>query len=132
MNSPTIKDDSVLQLNNEELQIKIRRKGSSNFNPRKGFKTSEISKDPVKASKSITKFSIKSKKRKNSQKHENNDNIIKNYLHSHKFEIQRSKSKKITVKQYKRFSNQSSFSNKNDNEWVSMVYYRNVEKSKKK
>ena len=132
MNSPTIKDDSLLQLNNEELQIKKGRRGSSNFSPRKASKMNEILKDTVKLSKSLTKLNLKSNIRKNMQKPEKKDNIIKDYLHLHKFEIQRRNSKKkITVKQFKKFSNKSLFSNKNVNECVSMVYYRNQEKSKK-
>ena len=122
MNSPTINDDSILRLNSEELKINRRRK-SLDFNQRNDFKKSEIVKDPIKLSKSITKNFLKRRKKKNSQKPEKNDNVIKEYLHSHKFEIKRKNSKKITVKQFKRNFIQSNFSNKNVNECASMMLY---------
>jgi hypothetical protein len=128
MNSSNIKDESFLNLNHEELKIKRGRK-ASNVNVRNTFKTTAILKKPIKVSNSISKFRLKKLNIIQSIKPEGNS-IIKDYLHSHKFGIQRKVSKKITVKVLKTNINKSLLSNKNINECASMVYYPSSDKTK--
>ena len=133
MNSSINKDESILHLNNEELEIKKRRK-TSNVNVRNTFKTTSICKKPIKVSNSISKFRLKNKNR-DSLKQLENSNIINDYLHRHKFGIQRKISKKITVKVLKTNMNKSLLANKysniNTHECASMIYYPNSDKTKK-
>ena len=92
MNSSINKDESILHLNNEELEIKKGRK-NSNSNVRNTFNNTSICKSPIKVSNSISKFRLKNID-KSSLKQKENSNIIGDYLHRHKFGIQRKLSKK--------------------------------------
>ena len=123
MHSSIAKDESALHLNEES---KMKKRISLN-NVRNELKASDISQYPLQISKSITKFNLK-----NSLKPESKNSIIKDYLHSHKFDFVRNKTKKITVKQLKSNINKSFYSANNDNECVSMVYYPNFGKTRKK
>ena len=123
MHSSIAKDESTLHLNEES---KMKKRISLN-NVRNELKASDISQYPLQISKSITKFNLK-----NSLKPESKNSIIKDYLHSHKFDFVRNKTKKITVKQLKSNINKSFYSANNDNECVSMVYYPNFGKTRKK
>jgi len=58
--------------------------------------------------------------------------LIKDYLHLHKFGIQRKKTRKITVKALQSNADKSfMFNNTNPNEAVSMVYYPDDKNNKK-
>ena len=121
MNSSIINDESILHLNSDELKIKRKRR-ASNFNIDNKIIKKNYLKSPARLSKSISKLTVK--KLENFNKKEKN-NVIKDYLHSHKFGIQRRNSKKITVKLLKSKINKSFLSNKNVNECVSMMYFPN-------
>jgi hypothetical protein len=63
MNLSIIKDESILQLNNEELKIKGKRRGS-NFIFKNKLKESLSLKKPVKQSRSISKLTRDKLKKK--------------------------------------------------------------------
>ncbi len=100
MKSSIIQDESILQLNNEELKIKKKRRASNYFIFQNKLKESLISKKPVQLSRSISK-NVRDKAKRKDEK--NNNIIIKEYLHSHKFNLQRKRTKK---KNCKTFNNQ--------------------------
>ncbi len=114
MNSSIINDESILHLNSDELKIK-RKRSASNFNIINKISKKNFLKSPARLSKSISKLTIK--KLQNFAKKEKN-NVIKDYLHSHKFDIQRRNSKKTTVNPLKSNINKCILSDKNINEWV--------------
>ena len=123
MNLSISKDESVFHLTNDELKIKIERRNSI----QSPVKTSYIIKNPVTLNKCVTKLNLK--KLKQSMR-AGDKAIIKEYLHSHKFDIERKKTKKITVKPMRRVQ-KSFIANKKENECVSMIYYPNDKRTKK-
>jgi hypothetical protein len=112
MSLQLMKDDSFLAMKGESKTPKRRR---SNLNMQNQFVGSQILQSPLRLNQSISKLKRKS----------NNDgNIIKDYLHLHKFGLQRKKTRKITVKALKSNADKSfMFNNSTHNEAVSMVYY---------
>jgi len=112
-------DDSFLPIKEESKTPKRRR---SNFNFQNQFKGSLILQSPLRLNKSISKLNRRS----------NEGNIIKDYLHLHKFGIQRKNTRKITVKALQSNVDKSlMFNNSNPNEAVSMVYYPDDKSNKK-
>ena len=112
-------DDSFLPMKGESKTPKRRR---SNFNMQNQFKGSLILQSPLRLNQSISKLNRKS----------NEGNIIKDYLHLHKFGIQRKTTRKITVKALQSNADKSfMFNNTNPNEAVSMVYYPDDKNNKK-
>ena len=102
-----------------------KRRGS-HFNIQNKLGNSLILQAPSKLNKSISKLRIKKKLSKNE------GSIIRDYLHFHKFGLQRNNSRKITIKGLKSKANDSFMNNNgNPNECISMAYYPNEKKNKK-
>ena len=116
-----MQDDSFLPMKGESKTPKKRR---SNFNMQNQFKGIPILQPPLRLNQSISKLRRKSN---------NERNIIKDYLHLHKFGLQRKKTRKITVKALKSNADKSfMFNNSSHNEAVSMVYYPEDKKKNNK
>jgi len=110
----------------KEEGFKTPKRKASNFIIQNSMKNSLIIKNSPRLNKSITKLRMKRKKTKNEA------NIIKDYLHYHKFGLQRNERRKVTIKVIKKNSNDSFMSNKrNPNECNSMIYYPEEKKNKK-
>ena len=110
----------------KEEGFKTPKRKASNFITQNSMKNSLIIKNSPRLNKSITKLRMKRKKTKNEA------NIIKDYLHYHKFGLQRNEGRKVTIKVIKKNSNDSFMSNKrNPNECNSMIYYPEEKKNKK-
>ena len=110
------KGESIFHLTNEELKIKEngRRKSIQNTL----LKSSFIFQNPGILNKSISRLNY-GKLRKKSEK-----KILKDYLHLHKFGLERKKTKNTTIKGMNNNFNRSFlFNNNTDNECVSMIYY---------
>ena len=133
MNSSNFKEISLLQLNNEDLKIKKKRR-TSYFNIQNTFKPNFFFQSPAILNKSISRLSLKKENKNNSIIPEKN-NIIKDYLQSHKFQLQRKNSKKTTIKVFKSKINNSFISNNNNNsnvnECASMIYFPKQKNTKK-
>lgn len=128
------KDEFFQQINNNDNNKKnIKRKQTSSGQNKFLMNIDAPSpKNKIKFTKSISKYSLKRKSNfKNMNK--NDGNILKDYLHSHKFDIQRKKTRRITVKYQKNNNNLNlnryrTFLNKNNNnnkDWLTVVYYQN-------
>ena len=110
-----IKDDYS---NIKEKRFKTPKRKVANFNIQNILKNSLILQAPSRLNKSITKHRMKRKYSKNES------NIIKDYLHNHKFVLQRNKTRKITVKGIKMNDNDSFMNNKRTpNECNSIVLF---------
>ena len=121
MSLQLMQDDSFLPMKGESKTPKKRR---SNFNMQNQFKGIPILQPPLRLNQSISKLRRKSN---------NERNIIKDYLHLHKFGLQRKKTRKITVKALKSNADKSfMFNNSSHNEAVSMVYYPEDKKKNNK
>ena len=123
MSFQIIKDD-FSQMKEEGFKTPQRK--ASNFITQNSLKNSLILQAPSRLNKSITKLRMKRKKTNNEA------NIIKDYLHYHKFGLQRKEARKVTIKVIKKNSNDSFMNNKrNSNEYNSMIYYPEERKKKK-
>ena len=124
MSFQIIKDD-FSQMKEEGFKTPQRK--ASNFITQNSLKNSLILQVPSRLNKSITKLRMKRKKTNNEA------NIIKDYLHYHKFGLQRKEARKVTIKVIKKNSNDSFMNNKrNSNEYNSMIYYPEERKKKDK
>ena len=113
-------DDSFLPMREESKTPKRRR---SNYNMYNQFKGSLILQSPLRLNQSISKLRRRSK---------NEGNMIKDYLHLHKFGIQRKKTRKITVKPLQSNVDKSlMFNNSHPIEAASMIYYPDDKNTKK-
>ena len=133
MNSSNFEDISILQLNNEDLKIKKKRRTSYINNIQNTFKSNYFFQSPAILNNSISRLSLKEEKKSNTKIPEKN-NIIKDYLHSHKFQLQRKNTKKTTVKNFESKINNSFISynnNPNVNEFTSMIYFPRQKHTKK-
>ena len=128
--SLSYKEESIGQIKSNENTLNSLQRKPSNVSTKNKFKMHldcPTPKNKGKLNKSISKFS-----RRKSQLNMNKskDNILNDYLHSHKFDIQRKNSKRITVKTQKNNINLNmnksllNFNNNNNhNDWMSMIYY---------
>ena len=129
----TNKDKVFLELKDKENNIKGVKRRFSNFSQTNKLKKKYnlFPSNNKKLNKSISKLTIKKKKLEN-----NNDNTLNEYLHSHKFGIQRQNTKRKTVKNNKEINinlnNNKSMYNKNFHDWKSMIYYPIKKKIPKK
>ena len=125
MNLQFINDDFA-SLRKEE-GAKNQKRRLSHFNIQNNLKRrSLILQTPSRLNKSISKLRIKRKISKNE------GSIIKDYLHFHKFGLQRNEARKVTVKGLKTKVNDSFMSNNgNPNDCISMAYYPKEKKRKK-
>ena len=126
MSSTIMKDVSILQLNNEELKIKGKRR-ASNIIFQNNLKESLIMKKPLKLSKSISKITREKLKKKTEKK----GSIIMDFQRSNKLNIQRKKSHKKTVRNISSIS-KSFASHRNSNKYASMINFPNKEKKRLK
>ena len=113
------KDESLFQLNNNEFKIGAKRRGS-NINIENKIKMDFECPSPkqrIKRLNSNSNLQIK-KRRKSMNKH--NNNILNDYLHSHKFGIQTKIFRKKTFKEQKKDNHLSLKMNKS--------YYENNNK----
>jgi len=123
MNFQFIKDDfSYIK----EEGFKIPKRKASNFNIQNRLKNSYILQAPLRLNKSITKLRVKRKYSKNEE------NIIKDYLHNHKFGLQRNYTRKVTVKSIKNNESDSIMNNKKDPNECKSIVYTPKEKNNKK
>ena len=123
MSFQIIKDD-FSQMKEEGYKTPQRK--ASNFITQNSLKNSLILQAPSRLNKSITKLRMKRKKTNNEA------NIIKDYLHYHKFGLQRKEARKVTIKIIKKNPNDSFMNNRrNSNEYNSMIYYPEERKKKK-
>ena len=118
-------EESILQnrkssINSIKMRIKL------NLEPR-------TPKNIMRLNKSVSKLK---KTKSNLNKKKNEGNIINDYLHSHKFEIQRKKTRKKTVKSQKdksfniNINKSQMYYHKEKKDWASMIYYPDDKKSK--
>ena len=109
----------------KKKRAKTKKEDDLHINIQKNLKTSFILKAPSRLNKSISKLRMKKSFSKNER------NIIKDYLHFHKFGLQRNEARKVTIKGLKSRANDSFMSNNgNPNECISMVYYPKEKKIK--
>ena len=118
-------EESILQNRKSSINsIKMRTK--LNLEPR-------TPKNIMRLNKSVSKLK---KTKLNSNKKKIEDNTINDYLHSHKFEIQRRQSRRITVKSQKdksfniNINKSQMYYPKEKKDWASMIYYPDDKKSK--
>ena len=130
------KDESTHRLNTEESKIKNSQKKMLNISINNKNQNVDISMTKRKLNKSINNLQIKTKKLDVSR---TEGNILNDYLHSHKFGLQRKKTRRATTKSQRRKTNNMNKSvnksrlfinNDNNHEWVSMIYYPDDEKKK--
>ena len=132
------KDESTHRLNTEESKIKNSQKKMLNISINNKNQNADISmtKGKRKLNKSINNLQIKTKKLDVSR---TEGSILNDYLHSHKFGLQRKKTRRATTKSQRRKVNNMNKSvnksilfinNDNNHEWVSMIYYPDDEKKK--
>ena len=117
------KDESIIELKNKVNFKKGEKKRNSITNKKNRLKLNYDIPSPKRIKKSLTKKSSKNKSNLNDKK---SDNMLNEYLHSHKFGIQRKKTRGITVKTQKDNINlkiNKSFYNKSNHDWKSMIYY---------
>ena len=137
-----LRNESFFLNNNEEQKTKLLKKRTSNFSV-KNLSKSKSNLDlpnPMdmnklnNLNKSFSKLNIF---KKNSITHKSEGNILKDYLHSHKFGIQRKKTRRITVKPQEMINGMNNNLNKSgllirkSQENKSMIYYQNEKKQKK-
>jgi len=124
MNFQFVHDNFAQHIKEEGAKNQKRRR--SHFCIQNRLKNSLISQAPSILNKSISKLRIKKGPSKNE------GNIIKDYLHFHKFGLQRNEARKVTIKGLKSRANNSFMSNSgNPNECISMAYYQSEKKNKK-
>ena len=122
-----------LQFLNEDFSSHRKEEATKNQKRRRSYlsiqnnlKNSLILKAPSRLNKSISKLRMKKRYSKNE------GNIIKDYLHFHKFGLQRNEARKVTIKGLKSWANDSFLNNNgNLNECISMIYYPKEKKNKK-
>jgi len=137
-----LRNESFFLNNNEEQKPKLLKKRTSNFSV-KNMSKSKSNLDlpnPMGMNKlnNLNKsFSKLNRFKKNSLTNKSEVNILKDYLHSHKFGIQRKKTRRITVKPQEMINGMNNNLNKSDllirksQENKSMIYYQNEKKQKK-
>ena len=139
-----LRSQSFLNIN-EEQNPKLLKKRTSNFSLKTMTKSksnlelpSPIGMNKLNNLSNLNKsFSKLIKLKKNSVPNKSEGNVIKDYLHSHKFGIQRKKTKRITVMPQNMKNgmntnmNKSVLINKNIMENKSMIYFQNEKKQKK-
>ena len=109
----------------EEGAKNTKRRGT-HFNIQNKLKNSLILQAPSRLNKSISKLRIKK------QLSKDEGSIIRDYLHFHKFGLQRNKVRKITIKGLKSKVKGSFMNNKsNPNEYMSLTYCPEEKKNKK-
>ena len=115
-----------LALNMKEEGTKSPKRRGSYFSIQNRLKKSLILQVPSKLNKSLSKLRI-NKKLPNSE-----ENIIKDYLHFHKFGLKRNDARKNTIRGLKSRENDSFMNNNvNPNECISMAYYPKAKNKKK-
>ena len=138
--SLSYKEESLGQIKSNENSLNSLQRKPSNVSTKNKFKMyldCPTPKNKNKLNKSISKFS---RRKSQINMNKSKDNILNDYLHSHKFDIQRKNSKRITVKTQKNNINLNmnksllNFNNNNNNhnDWVSMIYYPEDKNNKKK
>ena len=109
----------------EEGAKNTKRRGT-HFNIQNKLKNSLILQAPSRLNKSISKLRIKK------QLSKDEGSIIRDYLHFHKFGLQRNEDRKIAIKGLKSKVNGSFMNNKsNPNEYMSLTYCPEKKKNKK-
>ena len=127
------KDESLNQLNTDESKLKNQQKKMINYNiinNRLNVNNDLSINSKNNLNKSIS-GSIKNKKLDVSNR--TDGNMLNDYLHSHKFGIQRKKTRRATFRTPgKKINNMNksklNINNENKHDWVSMIYYPNDKK----
>ena len=136
-----LRNESFLN-NNEDQKPKLFKKRTSNFSAKNITKSKSNLELPNplgmhKLNNLNKSFSKLNRFKKNSIPNKSEGNMLKDYLHSHKFGIQRKKTRRITVKPQEMINgmnnnlNKSILLNRKSQENMSMIYYQNEKKQRK-